>query len=299
MSSSDPEAPIKELTREEAIGAYKRASEWRLGYIRERRASRMAKAKAHDMKRQAKMQRVGNLKSKALLLGETEDNDDDFDGVEPSSSDSSDDADMEGVPGIPNSYSQSMAKVGDDSDSDGMEPYWSAERGFEYRRKKGRQKKYTAEEEAEAEQAYQNELRHRDMYFLYPILLVTALTTIFVTILVGHAFIIDGTLLRVLLLSCHVGGAALLGFMVLIQFTFLYEHYTQAPSFAVLSSGFNTSWFLLGIIFHFCPELGIFTIAGVATLNNKTGVTCGHDCAVTSTRWCEWHISPLYAWVER
>lgn len=237
--------------------AYKRAMEWRLQFIAERRAARLTHSKARALKAQSKLQRHRDLKSKALLLGETEAEWPLDSAAQEDSSPSSD----EGVLQRPRFEIHRRVSSGSESDSDDLEPYWSIERGFEWRAKERSSVKSRIPEEAAAK-AKEDEIMRHDKYFLYSMLVITVMCTTLAFLLVVHALIIDGTIHRVATLFMHGCFAAIIAFLVIIQCMFLYEHYTQAPAFLLLSSGFTTSWLLLWPILYVWPQLGVYSLAG-------------------------------------
>ena len=62
----------------------------------------------------------------------------------------------------------------------------------------------------------------------------------------------------------QIGGSFALSILVLLQSLSLYEHYTQTPSFPVVSGGFGTSLLLLWGILCVWPSAGLFYLAGGA-----------------------------------
>ena len=93
---------------------------------------------------------------------------------------------------------------------------------------------------------------------------VTGMSVTAVSCLVAYAFVLDGTAQRLMTLGLHLGGSLTLSVFVLMQCTFLYEHYTQMPAFPVVSSGFGISLFLLWNFLYLWPGVGGYFLAGGA-----------------------------------
>ena len=106
--------------------------------------------------------------------------------------------------------------------------------------------------------------QRRDKYFLYPMFLITGLSTLVNFCLVSYAFAVDGTLQRMATIVLYLTASLVVSFLVLLQCIFLYEHYTQTPSFPVLSGGFGLSLFLLWNLLYLWPLGGNLFLAGGA-----------------------------------
>jgi len=227
---------------------------------------RLSKSKAHERTESTRV-RQGKLKSKALLLGESERStlkskaillgetlpQNDYDTKEP--------AELE-TRQIWEPARDTSTESSEGEDSDELEPFWTPQHGIRFQPKRLRHQKVSQEEIDTLANEQLREIGRRDKYFLYPMLAVTSIAALTMIVLVGHAFILDGTAKYMLQQAARLCLAIVLSFLVLIQFTFFYEHYYKTPSFRVHSHGFIVSYILVLIIVFIWPVVGICSLAG-------------------------------------